>query len=296
MSKKAAIVLLCVLAGILAVLAAVNLLVEPPEVKEAGDSKALVGSLVGQVEVRRKGVKRWEPARLNQLLCEGDEIRTGLFSEATLQVRGESSVVVSPNTSFELGKDHIKQSNFQLGVGQITAAIPRTTERQYSFRSKGSDAVAQAEKGEFRLSSDGKGTVILDTREGKVKLKAKGKEVVVRKGRRSVVKPDEPPSRVLPIPASVALQVKWPPSKLDRTKTTVSGKTSAGSLVLVNGILVRADPLGRFALDVPLREGSNRLVVNVTDNAGNTARRESGEIKVDTRPPDINVDAKDLWK
>ena len=65
---------------------------------------------------------------------------------------------------------------------------------------------------------------------------------------------------------------------------------------MVNGILARADAAGKFTVDVPLREGSNHLVINVTDNAGNTVTRESGEIKVDTHPPDLKVDAKDLWK
>jgi hypothetical protein len=66
--------------------------------------------------------------------------------------------------------------------------------------------------------------------------------------------------------------------------------------VLVNGILVRVDKDGVFTLDVPLREGSNRLVVSATDPAGNSATRESPEILVDTNPPDVQVDAKDLWK
>jgi hypothetical protein len=225
-----------------------------------------------------------------------------LFSDATLHLRGgSSSVIVSANTSFVVGEDiagedQTERSFFELGVGQITAAIPRGSEHAYEFHSKGSDAIASAQQGEFSLTTDGKGTVVVDTRAGDVKLRAKGKEVVVKKGKRSVVKPGKAPSRVLPIPSSVALQVKWPPTKIDRTRTTLSGKTTAGALVMINGILVRADQDGRFTLDVPLREGSNRLVVSVTDSAGNTSQRESPEIRVDTKPPGLEVDAKDLWK
>jgi len=296
LSRKAPIVVLCLSGVLLLGLLAFNYLVKPPTAEAASASSARIGAVVGQVEVRKQGAKRWLPTEVGQLMVAGDEIRTGLFSEATLRVRGESSVVVSSNTSFVIGKEMLDKSFFKLGAGQISAAIPTTASREYQFGSNGSDAVAAAKSGEFSLSSDGRGTVVLDTQAGKVRLRAKGKEVVVRKGRRSVVFPDKSPSKPLTIPSSVALLVKWPPGKLDRTRTSVSGKTGAGSLVIINGILARADALGKFSLDVPLREGSNRLVVNVTDNAGNTTTRESGEIKVDTHPPDLKVDAKDLWK
>jgi hypothetical protein len=278
-----------------------NLVVAPPEGRGEGAPMARIGAVVGQVEIKKKGSKRWVPAEVTEVLQEGDEIRTGLFSDTTLHLRGSSSVIVSANTSFVVGQDVVgedqtERSLFELGVGQITAAIPRGTEHEYQFHSKGSDAVASAQQGEFSLTTDGRGTVVVDTRAGDVKLKAKGKEVVVKKGRRSVVKPNKAPSRVMPIPSSVALQVKWPPTKIDRTRTSISGHTTPGTLVMVNGFQVRADHDGKWSLDVPLREGSNRLVVSVTDSAGNSTRRESPEIRVDTVPPGLEVDAKDLWK
>ena len=101
---------------------------------------------------------------------------------------------------------------------------------------------------------------------------------------------------LITIPSSVALQVKWPPLKLDQTTTKVTGKTAAGAMVMVNGILARADHQGQFSLDIPLREGSNRLIVNVNDAAGNSTTKQSPEILVDTRPLDLKVEAKDLWK
>ncbi|MBW1809996.1 MAG: FecR domain-containing protein [Deltaproteobacteria bacterium] len=297
MSRKTAIIIMSVCGALLVGLVVFNLLLPPPAAGSGNtEPTAIIGSLVGQVEVQKGGTKRWVAAQVGQKLVEGDEIRTGLFSEASVYVRGESTVVVNPSTSFVIGQDLVKRSQFELGAGQITAAIPKGAAREFQFRSRGSDAIASASRGEFSLTTDGKGTVIVDTQVGDVKLRAQGKEVVVRKGKRSIVLPEKPPSRVLAIPSSVALQVKWPPTKLDRTTTKVTGKTSAGSLVMVNGILVRADPKGQFALDVPLRQGTNRLIVSVTDSAGNTSTKESAEIKVDTRPPDLNVDAKDLWK
>ncbi len=301
MTRSAATMVLGVNGALLLGLVAFNWLVAAPAARGDGAPMARVGAVVGQVEIKKQGSVRWASAKVGEILQEGDEIRTGLFSDATLFLRGSSSVIVSANTSFVVGEDvvgedRIERSFFELGVGQITAAIPRDTEHEYEFHSRGSDAVASAEQGEFSLTTDGKGTVVVDTRAGDVKLKAKGQEVVVRKGKRSMVKPNKPPSRVLPIPSSVALQVKWPPTKIDRTLTTISGRTTAGALVMVNGFQVRAGADGGWSLDIPLREGSNRLVVSVTDSAGNSSRRESPEIRVDTRPPGLEVDAKGLWK
>jgi hypothetical protein len=282
--------------GLILILLALNLTVDPPKPKKIALPIARIGAVVGQVEVKKSGGNKWVPAKVGELLMEGDEIRTALFSESVMRLKGKSSVVVSANTNFLIGKELLQHYSFKLGVGQVYAAIPGGSDREYSFHSEGSDAVASTKIGEFSVSTDGVGTVVVDAHAGSVKLRAKDKEVSVKKGKRSVVLPDKAPSKVLPIPTSVALQVKWPPTKIDRTQTRVTGKASAGSLVLVNGILVRVDKDGVFTLDVPLREGSNRLVVSATDPAGNSATRESPEILVDTNPPDVQVDAKDLWK
>jgi hypothetical protein len=266
----------------------------PPAVEQV--SRAMVGSLVGQVEVRRQGGQAWAAARLGDLLEEGDEVRTGLFSEASLHLKDAAAVTIDPNTSFVVGREQDRASAFELAEGRITAALAREGQREFMFYARGSDAVASAERGQFSVASDGRGTVVVDTREGEVKLAAKGGEVQVGKGRRSTVLPDRPPAPALPIPPSVALQVRWPALKTDKTSARLSGQTTVGGVVTINGILVRADAEGNFQVDVPLREGQNRLVVHATDPSGNSALRESPPILVDTRPPALDVDAKGLWK
>jgi hypothetical protein len=255
-----------------------------------------IGAMVGQVQIRRGGAEVWEPVKPGDRFGDSDEIRTGVYSEAILYLRGASSIVVSPNSNFIIGKEVVDRSSFELGEGQITATLKPLDQREYEFSSRGGDAVASAQQGEFSFANDGKGTVVVDNHEGNVKVQSKGKEVVLGKGKRSVVTPERPPSDAMPIPASLALQVKWPAAKLDRVQTTISGKTAAGAMVLVNGVMVRADAEGNFSLELPLRQGSNRLVVNATDSVGNSITSESQEIQVDTKPPDLKVDAQGLWK
>ncbi len=282
---------------LLAGLVAFNMVSPPPaEVRSAPSPAARLGSVAGQVEVRRGGQETWSPVRPGDVLSENDEVRTGLFSEAVLQLRGQSSVVVSAGSSFVVGRDQVERASFELGLGQVTAAIAPAGERRFEFRSRGSDAVARTREGEFSLATDGRGTVVVDSRSGEVELSAAGQSTTVPKGKRSVVAPSQPPGKLMPIPSSLALQVKWPPVKMDRKVTTVSGKTSPGATLLVNGVLVRADPQGAFSLDVALEEGSNRVVISATDPSGNTTSAESPEIQVDTRPPGLRVDAEGLWK
>lgn len=273
-----------------------NFLVSPPASQPAEQKGAVVTGLVGQVEIRRRGEQSWQMASLNLRLAEGDEIRTGLFSEAILLVGGGSSLTVGANSSFVIGSEVPQELSFELAVGQLDANIPQDSGHQYHFRSRGSDALATAKQGDFLLSTDGHGLVTLDTRRGEVSFSAAGKVVRVGKGQRSTVTQGKPPSAAMPIPTSIALQVRWPPAKLDRTSARISGKTAAGSVVIINGIVVRADGEGNFVAEVPLREGSNRLVVSSTDSAGNTAVQESGEVQVNTRPPRLQIEAQDPWK
>ena len=299
MSRKSGSILLGVLVAALGGLVALNLVLEPPAAPvepRAAIASAVLGALVGQVEVQRDGEKKWRPAEVGIGLSRGDQVRTALFSEATLHLRAGSSVTLSANSIFEVGQEQQARSSFELGEGRMLAAIPGQGDRQFRFRSQGSGAVAAIDRGEFSMATDGRGTVVVDAREGEVRLKSSGKEVRLRSGKRSVVRPDAPPSDPLPVPASVALQVRWPPRKLDQTRARVSGKTEAGALVLVNGVMVRADERGAFGAEVPLREGKNRLVVTATGASGAAQVRRSPEIRVDTRPPDLEVEAEGLWQ
>lgn len=297
MNRRTGSVLLGAVGVLLAGLVAFNFLVPPPEASAPEQSAgALIGAVVGQVEVRRGGSARWLPAKLGDPLADGDEIRTGLFSESTVHLRGSSSVTINPNTVFVVGEELVESSSFELGEGQIVAAIPEAAGREFAFRARGSEAIASADMGEFSLITDGKGTVVVDTKQGAVKLRSKGRQVEVVKGKRSVVRPEQEPSDPLPVPTSVALQVRWPALKTIKTKTRITGTTTAAATVMVNGIQVMADAQGDFSLEVPLREGTNQLVISSTDATGQSVVRQSPEILVDTRPPDLKVDAKGLWK
>jgi hypothetical protein len=298
MTSRPPAILLGINGFLIAGMVAFNLAVPAPtHIRSSSGAAARLGTVAGQVEIRRSAQSDvWTPARPGDELQEGDEVRTGLFSEALLHLRGQSTILVAAGSSFVVGRDQVERASFELGLGQVTAAIAPAGERRFEFRSRGSDAVASTREGEFSLVTDGRGMVVLDSRAGDIELSAAGQTTTVPKGKRSVVSPSRPPGKLMPVPSSLALQVKWPPAKMDRKVTTVSGKAAPGATLLVNGVLARADPEGVFTVDVALEEGSNRVVISATDLAGNTASAESPEIEVDTRPPGIRVNAEGLWK
>jgi hypothetical protein len=53
----------------------------------------------------------------------------------------------------------------------------------------------------------------------------------------------------------------------------LSGSAEPGSKVTINGVPASVDMYANFSIEVGLKEGKNRLVVNATDPAGNTAER-----------------------
>jgi cobalamin biosynthesis Mg chelatase CobN len=50
----------------------------------------------------------------------------------------------------------------------------------------------------------------------------------------------------------------------------ISGTVEPGSTVLVNGKPVSVDAQGKYSTTLPLSDGANKIIVTVTDRAGNT--------------------------
>lgn len=60
----------------------------------------------------------------------------------------------------------------------------------------------------------------------------------------------------------------------DQNSANVSGKTSVGAKVTVNGFWAIVDENNNFSYKLPLKNGDNQIKVVVTDDAGNTIEKE----------------------
>ena len=235
-------------------------------------------SLIGQVEIMASGTQRWKPIQALTTLREADQMLTGLFSEAVVRTRSEILLTVEASTHLGLkGGDEVS-----LKMGQLEASVPAGQALLVS--AQGTDASVLTGAGESRVYSDGSGTVLVDSLRGNVKLLARGRTVLIPGGSRMVLSVGREPLGPTPLPSAISLQAQWPPLKTSSNKVRVTGSTSMGAVVLVNGFLTRVEPDGGFSLEVPLREGANQLMVHAMDPSGVAKSLLSPPIVVDTKP------------
>ena len=253
---------------------------------QTGLGSVRVASVVGVVEVRREDGDwaRLEPGRE---LSEGDEVRTGDFSQTILRPKHGATLTLTPNTSFTIGDETPEVSRFTLGVGRVSADIERRRDRTFEFGSGTGGARADSQGGEFHLIADSEGLLGVVTREGEVGLSSEGRRVVVPAGRQAVAMPGKPPSEPLAIPQEVFLQVEWPEERTKEPSVTVAGRTDVGARVRLGDQSVDVGHDGRFEVEVTLFEGENRLFLLAEDGAGNIRRTTSPLVvrEVERRPP-----------
>ena len=250
----------------------------------------------GDVQVRR-GAGPWEPASPGVALRASDAVRTGDGALAVLVGGEEVEVRLEPGTEVSVEELTDSLSRVLLGGGMATTRVRGAAGARHTFevRAAGSDAVARTDGGVFTMSSNGEGTVAVGTAEGEVQLRGAGKVVIVRAGQGSLVRPGQAPEAPAPLPASLLLKVQWPAATTVRQRRLrVAGQAEPGAHVEVAGHVVRADAQGRFAYELPLREGQQRVQVRAV-GAGGRRDQLQQDVTVDTTPPRVGIDP-GLWK
>lgn len=250
-----------------------------------------VVSVEGTVE-RRKGKGSWVAVETGDSLQQEEAIRTDEKGRAVLDVGEIATVEITPRSQFSVQEVSRTVARVRLDEGRISAVVHGKGGSKLKVAAKGSDAVAEADGGEFSVLTSGDGQVAVATRKGDVRLSAKSKSVWVTAGTQSVVQPDLPPAAPEPIPASLFLKVVKPKARLQRNKgTTIEGTTTPGAFISINGVRVQSDHAGQFSTTVALREGKNPVVVEAEDAAGNRKQVELPEITVKSRIGEVRSKA-----
>jgi hypothetical protein len=262
--------------------------------KDAGvpvTQTARVLSTRGLVEVRNAEGK-WVPATPGQELASSESVRTGRNGEANLDVGDGIEVRVSPRSEFSVRDLQAEYSRIRLEEGHVAAQVDSAKARALQVEAKGSDAVAESKGGAFGVVTDGKGQLTVATQKGAVKLTSKGRTVEVAEGQTSMVMADgEGPTAPKEIPKSLFLKLQAPSQRrTNQATTTIEGTTAPGSVVRVAGQVSRADEKGRFRVKVKLKEGTNKVPVNVLDASGRRTEASSPEIVLDRKKPKIETD------
>ncbi len=130
-------------------------------------------SLDGQVEVQRNGV--WQPAALNQSLCERDAVRTGSLSRAAVMLTNEAVLRIDQDTTVylvDIATDEQQPSMLDLTIGafQSFSRRPRALEVNTPYLNaavRGTEFVIRAEARQTSLTVF-EGTVAAGNRHGRV--------------------------------------------------------------------------------------------------------------------------------
>lgn len=250
----------------------------------------------GTVEVRRQASEVWQPVAVGSVLGADDTIRTGVGATVELEAGGHT-VTMLAGTDVKVAELTVDLTRYLLGSGLITAAAPGSAGRALQVDVEGTDVAVKASDGAFRMSSNGAGTVAVAADEGDVRVAAKGNEVVLKKGERSLVLPGGAPSEPAPLATSLLLKVAWPKQReTNKRVVTVTGRTEAGALVFALGRPVRVGADGTFTENLTLPEGESRLDVAALDVSGNAQRAAGPSILVDSKGASSRFQTDDLWK
>lgn len=278
-----------------AVVAAATAAVDAGAPAVTAPSKVTLKAKKGTVEVRRGGSGAWIAVESGATLSESDVLRAGADGEAEL-VAGGHVVRVVGGTEVTVGELTQDLTSFLLGAGLLGAEASGDDGRTLEVRALGSDAVARATDGAFRMSSNGAGTVAVGATEGEVAVSGGGTSVVLKPGERTLVRPGEAPSPPERLATSLLLKVAWPEKrKTNQRVITVTGRTDAGALVFALGERIPVGADGTFEARVRLREGTNRVKLEAFDVSGNAASDDE-KVVVDTRGAASRFKTDDLWR
>lgn len=244
----------------------------------------------GKVELRRARSGAWEPLEVGASVAEEDAVRTGpdsslelTASQMNLRVFERSDLKIR---SLAEGSVRARMS------GHVEADVPEG-QAELALETEGSDAQVTSGGGRVMLTSDARGVVAVAVVRGKVKLSAGGRSVEVRQGQVSQVKPGRSPEPPRDAFTRVLLSVNWPEPLTNREWVDVTGRVEVGSRVVVQGHAARVAPDGSFAVEVPLRVGSQTLEVKVVDVLGRE-KRAKARVKLDRTAPDVKK-VRPLW-
>lgn len=160
-------------------------------------------------------------------------------------------------------------------TNQTTLAVTGTAEAGSALKINGTQVTVDAQ-GNFSATlnlNEGSNTITVEDKD------AAGNTTTVT---RTVTKDTNSPQISVTSPADNFITTQ--------SAVTVSGFTKIGSTVTINGTVVSTDAQGNFTMTVPLNEGSNTIIINVTDTAGNAVSLTRAVTK-DTTAPALTLTA-----
>jgi hypothetical protein len=245
----------------------------------------------GQISTYRDG--QWIPLQKGDLLSLQDVVRTSAGASAVLGLGG--SIVIELREKVEIRLDKVTNAGaaVELRRGQVAARVAGAVENLEIV----SRETRTSNEGPalFVVRADENGRVSVASKSGRVLFKGAGKTVTVPEGNESRAEPNQAPGEPEKIPEEVFLTVVWPDAERHGAEASIQGRAAATSLVTVNGETVAVDTDGSFKARVPLKEGSNNVLVEAESLIGRSKQARHVLVRPSTRPPKLAPVRAPLW-
>lgn len=234
--------------------------------------------------------------RAQDVLSDNERISTGKNSSVKVG-RQDLSFTVREESALSLTGLDTQEPLVMMQKGAVEGQVTPQKGAALRIAVEGNATQVLIPGGRGTVRTDGEGTLDASANEGLVILQAPGQSAaVLPPGTHRVVAPDGESLASGAIPRSVLLEVEWPEQQvLNKPTTTVKGRVTPGSEVLVEGRRVKANRDGRFAADVSLREGKNQVKVEAR-GTGEPTTQVSPEYMVDTKAPSVRSRTDQLWR
>lgn len=250
-------------------------------------------AIKGRVEVRDSPNAAWRVVVESMTLDVDDALRTDVDANAELSIGSSLQVVLSERSEFTLSEITRELSNVRLESGRVAARVSPVASSKIRFEVRGNDAVTEAREGSFSVLRADDGQVTVAAMNGNVSVATKRRRVQLTAGLQSVVPVSSEPSVPVRIPASLFLKVAQSArQQLNRRETAVTGVTTPGAVVAINGVPAVTGQGGEFTTRVSLQEGQNTLRIVATDALGRSEERVVA-VDVDTKAPKLG--SKVVW-
>jgi hypothetical protein len=249
---------------------------------------ARVTDVRGVVERRSSNRPDWYPLATGDALNPTDALRTHEGASAELAIGGRASVGVAERSEFRVGDLSEGLSQVKLEGGRIHARVRSGGDAMLRVEVKDNAAVIEARDSDFAMLRGEDAQVTVAANAGSLDVIAQQQRVHVAQGEQSIVIPEQPPTPPSRIPPSLFLKISRSiPRRVSKPDGSISGETSPGAVVRVNGGAARVGTDGSFTAAVPLVEGKNNLVVTVEDALGRKQVQELAPVTLDTKAPSV---------
>ncbi len=184
---------------------------------------ATIIAIKGTVEVSRSGATAWDPARTNQVLQTGDQLRTAEHGRATLRLRNATIAPVDELTTLRVADDS-NRSAIEILRG-VMSFFHRDDPDDVEVRGGGTSAIIRGT--EFTVSVDPAGNLQLVLFDGKVELTNALGQIQAGSGDIIVANERSAPQRTPALASTNRAAIQWVlsyPAVLDPADVRLSGE------------------------------------------------------------------------